>query len=261
MGIGLYFTVSIVHLRWCGVFWYVHEEIKVNYKSPRCSSYTPNWRCSIEYRDDGPSGLSGVIRDIHEEVHVYVEVSGFTEDANNWLWRILRVHEEVQMDPKVPGLPDHTPDRRVRVDNLSCYGPGLSGMLGDVQEDVEMDPPPRRLADGGSDWCWFVHGLIRDVQEKVHSHVEIPGLPQHRLKRMVPVNLLNDNTAVIAWMVRDIHEEVEFDPESPGIPVDSPDGASVGCGSGNVKKFIVLVEFLPDGAQVGLQKVDFILEM
>lgn len=34
-----------------------------------------------------------------------------------------------------------------------------------------------------------VHGLIRDVQEKVHSHVEIPGLPQHRLKRMVPVNL------------------------------------------------------------------------
>lgn len=32
-------------------------------------------------------------------------------------WRILRVHEEVQMDPKVPGLPDHTPDRRVRVDN------------------------------------------------------------------------------------------------------------------------------------------------
>lgn len=32
-------------------------------------------------------------------------------------WLILRVHEEVQMDPKVPGLPDHTPDRRVRVDN------------------------------------------------------------------------------------------------------------------------------------------------
>lgn len=42
-----------------------------------------------------------------------------------------------------------------RAVTLSCYGPGLSGMLGDVQEDVEMDPPPRRLADGGSDWCWF----------------------------------------------------------------------------------------------------------
>lgn len=42
-----------------------------------------------------------------------------------------------------------------RTVTLSCYGPGLSGMLGDVQEDVEMDPPPRRLADGGSDWCWF----------------------------------------------------------------------------------------------------------
>lgn len=80
-------------------------------------------------------------------------------------------------------------------------------------------------------------------------------------KIVIFLNTLNDNTAVIAWMVRDIHEEVEFDPESPGIPVDSPDGASVGCGSGNVKKFIVLVEFLPDGAQVGLQKVDFILEM
>lgn len=80
-------------------------------------------------------------------------------------------------------------------------------------------------------------------------------------KIVIFLNTLNDNTAVIAWMVRDIHEEVEFDPESPGIPVDSPDGASVGCGSGYVKKFIVLVKFLPDGAQVGLQKVDFILEM
>lgn len=80
-------------------------------------------------------------------------------------------------------------------------------------------------------------------------------------KIVIFLNTLNDNTAVIAWMVRDIHEEVEFDPESPGIPVDSPDEASVGCSSGNVKKFIVLVEFLPDGAQVGLKKVDFILEM
>lgn len=62
-------------------------------------------------------------------------------------------------------------------------------------------------------------------------------------------------------MVWDIYEEVEFDLEFFGIFVDSFDGVSVGCGSGNVKKFIVFVEFFLDGVQVGFQKVDFILEM
>lgn len=67
------------------------------------------------------------------------------------------------------------------------------------------------------------------------------------IKIVIFLNILNDNIVVIVWMVWDIYEEVELDLEFFGIFVDSFDGVSVGCGSGNVKKFIVFVEFFLDG--------------
>lgn len=86
-------------------------------------------------------GLSTVYRVIFTLLHF--------QTVSPWFFFIKRNIYDFR-DLNLPA--DNMDNRTV---TLSCYGPGLSGMLGDVQEDVEMDPPPRGLADGGFDWCWF----------------------------------------------------------------------------------------------------------
>mmetsp|Transcript_1865 Transcript_1865/g.3189 ORF Transcript_1865/g.3189 Transcript_1865/m.3189 type:complete len:257 (+) Transcript_1865:134-904(+) len=207
----------------------------------------------------------GSLRDVHEEVHVNRVVPGVTTHAPNGFFVLRGVNKEVQVGSELARFADHAPDGLIWINHLCSHGPWLPGLVRDVHEDAEIHSPPVVLADCGSHrsgWrgWWFHLRVVRNVQEEIHGHIEVPGLPHHAPDRYSPVYLLDNYLTVSPGVVWNVHEEVEGDAVAPGFSDHAPQGSPLVVLRRSVE-LVMLVQSLPHGRQVGLQKVNFILKM